>query len=290
MGLFENLNPFRLFANRNTISTKLFQSHAMISISAFQDLLEETPSRGEIEQVRESLWRTGKIAGQLADPILRKYWQCHFLHASADCIVAFLQDHSTAEMHYAGAAIEMLSLEQDGALTHKPLIDSLIESNAELKLASEASWGAAVAHYNQHGDLDSDQFRAYLDSALAALANFDYPLEKTFYLSLEMAPFMILSSNSEQNWSTTINAFGTAMNRLTASMALGSRPYDAIREYEDAALLFEFLIHSLTESGREIRAKELHQEAQFQEIAKPWRDDPSSKYRFMIEALEKNNQ
>lgn len=286
MSLFSKLSPLNLLKKKKHVDPELFQSHVLLGLDGWRRLFESTPNEEEIEMVRESLWRTGSMAKDLQDPIVSKYWQCHFLSATADLLGNFYEEHATVESHYWGAALEMASLENNGGLRHEPLVISVDHSQAEWKLSADAYWGAAVAHYNQHLDKKSPALRGYLNSAVSSLEHNDYWLNKRFYLTLQMASLLIMSSENAEHWKVTLGAFGTAMNDLTSSKDFGYTPFDAVREHKDAALMMDFTLYGLKAAGFIEKAAQLEEEILFRDIEKPWRKDPNSQYRRLIQSME----
>ena len=106
-----------------------------------------------------------------------------------------------------------------------------------------------------------------------------------FNLVLEIAPHLIVTSNTQEDWDLTIQGLNYAMNDLTSSMEMGSRPYDAVRAYPQAALLLDYFLLAIKQAGYRSRSG-IENEAGFDDVETPWREQDGSKFSKVKNSLD----
>ena len=280
---------------QESLSIEEFEAHATLAVANLSDLMQsdETPDAETISSIKSILWRVGKMAGSLESKALSGYWQYHFLVATADVLVTFENAFEEAHGLYAGAADEMDDIEKEHVQEFEQVVGSIADVGAIQKYSAELSWLAAVALMNQDpnsfdyaDDFNPEhlgvveEFRGHLEDCVRKLSENRqcYSIDMHFNLALEIAPHLIVTSKTKEDWDLTIQGLNYAMNDLTSSMEMGSRPYDAVRAYPQAALLLDYFLLAIKQAGYIDRAAEIESEAAIDEVETPWREEDGSKF------------
>lgn len=256
-----------------------FEKKALEAINAHFELFEadsNSLSREQIDRVKSLSFEIGKLAHNsksITAPV-KAYWEAHFVISTALIDGHFLEDYQTSVNHFQGAAAHLEHLENLYGYDHDEIHASIERLGSLHHTAISAYIGAA----NTLGMIDPSlpERREIAIKANELLDGLRYPLSVILPSGISIATILISSAETKEDFADAFAPIGTSMNRLTASMEMGSRPYHAIREFEDAAMLYDLSLIAACGAGIEEYAVELHDKVDFDEVSKPWRSDPSS--------------
>ena len=223
-------------------------------------------------QIKNANYEAGKMAhGSRAIPeSLATYYPIHFLVHTAWLVSYFESDFKSGIAHLTGAAEAFENLESQIGFPNAEISESLERVGAEYRNKLKSLMDAAV----EIADIDENHplRRSLINQAIEIHSPSRYPLDQIWSAAIIMARSLIDMAREPEDFQSALAPIGTAMNFLTASMEMGSRPYHAIREVTEAGELFDYSLIALCGSGHIEKAVEIYEQADFSEIDKPWRE------------------
>jgi hypothetical protein len=272
------------------VELEQFEREAGLAINANSELFQTDPSslsKDQIDKTKSLTFQAGKLAHsskRISAPV-RAYWEAHFLIATAMIDGHFLKDYQTSVNHLREAAAHLEQLESQYGYDHPGIHDSIEKLGSIHHTAISTYIGAASTMGMIDPNLSEGREIALKSNEL--LDPLRYPVDVIFPSGISIAMILIGSAKEAEDFAEALAPIGTAMNRLTGSMEIGSRPYHAIRQFEDAAMLYDLTLIAACGAGMKEYAMELHDKVDFEEVSKPWRFDQTSQVWTILECHKK---